>query len=80
MGRKLAVLTAFLLFFGVIFAAQISSVFAAGTVPTDLRVYVRMRPEAPNSADGTFWEGDVKIKLEMRTSKDICLLLLEQRD
>ncbi len=63
MGRKLrdiAVISASLIFFSFIFAGI---AFGQGE---NLRVYVRMHPEAPNSKEGRFWEGsEVRVELQL---------------
>lgn len=62
MGRKLfevIVVLASFLAFGLIFT--MGNVASASN---DLRVYVKMQPEIPNSTDGRFWEGEnVRIEL-----------------
>lgn len=62
MGRKLfevIVVLASFLAFGLIFAT--GNIACASN---DLRVYVKMQPQNPNSTDGWFWEGEnVRIEL-----------------
>lgn len=70
MGRKLGesiILALTLIFFGLLFA----STNATHAQSDNLRIYIHMQPEKPNSADFRFWEGSgVRIKLEMFDKND----------